>query len=120
MSDRMKRIYVAGAYNSSNILGCLNNMRRGMRLAYDVLKAGFAPFTPWFDYHFALIGEMTVEEYHAFSMAWLEASDAVIVVKENAEQSRGTQAELARAKELGIPVFWDLQDLQKWHDENFL
>lgn len=101
----MKRVYVAGAYSADNALGVLDNMRRGMRLALMVLKAGFAPFVPWFDYHFSLMSDMTIEEYYNYSMAWLEASDAVIVQPVGAEQSKGTRAEIARANELGIPVF---------------
>lgn len=107
----MKRVYVAGSYSADNVLGVLANMRRGMALSFDVMKAGYAPFVPWFDYHFSLIGDVALEEYYRYSMAWLEASDAVIVVPEGAEASRGTQAEIARARELGIPVCWSIQEL---------
>lgn len=111
----MKRVYVAGAYSAPNVIGVFDNMRRGLRVSHEVLKAGFAPFAPWLDYQFALLGEVTLEEFYRYSLAWLEASDAVLVVPEGAEQSKGTQAELARARELGIPVFWSLSTLQEWH-----
>lgn len=101
----MKRVYVAGAYSATSVLEVFDNMRRGMRLAHMVLKCGFAPFVPWFDYQFSLISDMTIEEYYEYSLAWLEASDAVVVQPIGAEDSKGTQAEIARANELGIPVF---------------
>jgi hypothetical protein len=110
----MKRIYVAGAYSAPTVLQVLGNMRRGMQLAGEVLKAGFAPFTPWFDYHYCLQDEIALETLYRYSLAWLEASDAVIVVLENADTSVGTQNEIMRAEELGIPVFWSLEDLKAW------
>jgi hypothetical protein len=108
----LKRIYIAGAYSSPSVIGVLDNMRNGMRAAYDVIKAGYAPFVPWFDYHFALIGEMRLEEYYAYSMAWLEASDAVLVVP-GWENSKGTIAEMEHARSMRIPIFFRLEDLKK-------
>jgi hypothetical protein len=46
----MKRIFIAGPYSAGNIIDCLENMRRGMRVASKVLMAGFAPWTPWHDF----------------------------------------------------------------------
>jgi hypothetical protein len=44
-------------------------------------------------------------------MAFLEACDAVLVQPEGYERSVGTQAELVRATELGIPIFFHLEEL---------
>jgi len=46
---------------------------------------------------------LTVEDYYRYSMAWLEVADEVWVLP-NSESSKGTQAEIKRAKELFIPV----------------
>jgi hypothetical protein len=111
----MKRVYVAGAYSADNVVSVLDNMRRGMRVSTEVLLAGYAPFCPWLDYHFQLMlreGEtLTVRDYYQYSLAWLEASDAVLVLPDS-ENSKGTQAEIARARELNIPVYYNLDDLQ--------
>ena len=111
----MKRVYVAGAYSADNVITILDNMRRGMRLGTEVLLAGYAPFVPWFDYQFQLMlreGEsLTVRDYYDYSMAWLEASDCVLVVPKS-ENSKGTQAEIKRATELEIPVYHSLDELE--------
>lgn len=113
----MKRIYVAGSYNAPNIVEALDNMRRGMRAAVEVLLAGYAPFCPWTDYHYQLMKQedetITRQMYQEQSLAWLEVSDAVLVLP-NSEKSGGTQREIARAKELGIPVMYDIKELQPW------
>lgn len=112
----MLRVYVAGAYSAPNVMDVLNNMRRGMRAATEVLLAGFAPFCPWIDYHYQLQlreGEsLSVENYYAYSMAWLEASHVVYVLP-NSEHSKGTQAEIARAKDLNIPIVYNMQELKE-------
>ena len=107
----MIRVYVAGAYNASNVTNVLDNMRRGMQMGVKVLKAGFAPFVPWFDYQFSLLDDsITLQNYYDYSLAWLKASDAVLVLP-NSEKSKGTQDEIKRARELGIPVFYSFDEL---------
>ncbi len=107
-TDNSVLVYIAGAYNAPNIIDALDNMRRGQHLSYEVLKAGFTPYCPFFDYHFSLIGPTSLEEYYRVSMEFLKRSDCVLVVKEGYEKSPGTQKELKFASTLGIPIFYDL------------
>lgn len=116
MTVRTKRIYVAGAYSADNAMAVLDNMRRGIRLSTLVVLAGYAPFSPWLDYNFQLQlrgdERLTLDDYYDYSMAWLEASDAVLVAVES-ENSRGTAREIRRAIELGIPVYYSLKELKE-------
>lgn len=111
----MYRVYVAGPYSSDNVIGVLDNIREGMRWSTQILLSGFAPFCPWHDFHFQLMlkpdERLTVDDYYGYSMAWLEASDAMFLIP-GWEKSHGTQQEYARADELGIPCFWELEDLE--------
>jgi len=100
----MKRIYVAGKYSDTNIIGCLNNIHDGIKASVEVFKQGDAPFSSWIDYQFQFFDKtLTVEDYYRYSMAWLEVSDEVWVLP-NSENSKGTQAEIKRANELKIPI----------------
>jgi hypothetical protein len=101
----MKRVYVAGAYSAPDVIGVLSNIRRGVKECAGMLKQGYAPFCPWLDWQFSMFETITLDEYRDYSMAWLEASDEVWVLP-NSEHSKGTQAEIARATELGIPVVY--------------
>jgi hypothetical protein len=103
------RVYVAGKYSSDNILGVLSNIRDGIDASAKILKLGHAVFCPWLDHQFHFFdSSLTVKEYQLNSMAWLEVSDVVVVLP-NSENSKGTQAEIVRAKELGIKVI-DFKD----------
>ena len=115
----MKRVYVAGSFSSDNVLGVLDNMRIGMRKATEVLLNGYSPFVPWFDYHFQLNlreGEkLSVQDYYNYSLDWLEVSDALLVLP-GSDSSNGTKKEIERAKELGIPIYYSLNELKSSKD----
>ena len=116
----MYAVYVAGAYSSDNLITLLDNMRKGMNLSHDILKAGYAPFVPWFDYHFSLISnDMTIDDYYNYTLEWLSRADAMILVP-GYENSVGTANEIDLAKELGIPIFNDIESLNKHFTRNGL
>lgn len=108
----MVRVYCAGAYNADNVIDVLANIRRGIMAASEIMQEGYAVYAPWLDFQLGLTQSYMFnrEEYQANSMAWLEVSDAVYVVP-GWEKSAGTACEIARAKELGIPVVFRFDDL---------
>lgn len=104
--DRL-RIYVAGAYSADNVMTVFDNMRRGQHVGYYVVKAGMAPFVPWLDYHFGLIGSMEINEYYEYSIAFERTCDAILIIEENLEGSKGTHREIEIARnEMKIPEFY--------------
>jgi hypothetical protein len=113
----MRCIYVAGAYSADDVISVFSNMRRGIHLALEVLSAGFAPFVPWFDYHFSLLEYIPLHKYYAYSMAWLEKADGLIIQPTGSRKSVGTQKELQRARELGIPIFRNIEQMKEYFDE---
>jgi hypothetical protein len=110
---KINRVYVAGKYSADNVLDVLRNIGRGEKACAHLFDMGFAPFCPWSDKVYVTSnpdGLFTVEQFKNQSMAWLEVSDAVLVLP-GYEESKGTLAEIARAKELGIPVFYSVGEL---------
>jgi len=112
----MKRIYVAGPYSAGNVLDVLRNIGRGEAVCAELFERGYAPFCPWHDKQYVTSnpnGAYTVEQFYEYSLAWLEVSDAVLLVGDWTT-SKGTLAEVARAKEIGIPVFESLSELERF------
>ena len=111
----MKKVYVAGAYSADNVIDVLKNIGRGQYYSAKIFMMGFAPFSPWLDKEFVIANwdkDFTVDMFYDYSMAWLECSDIVFVVP-GWEKSLGTQKEIERAVELGIPVIYnDLERLR--------
>ena len=116
----MTRVYVAGPY-SGETLDMLENMRRGIAMCVRLLVSGFAPFCPWLDFMYVLCRpedtEVTVEMLKAYSMAWLDAADVVLVLP-GWERSPGTRAEMVRANEKGIAVVFSVDELKEWAEEH--
>ena len=110
----MFKVYVAGSYDAGDVVSVLDNMRIGMRACTELLLENISPFCPWLDFHFQLMlrddEKLTKQNFLDYSMAWLEVSDAVLVLP-NSENSGGTQKEIKRADELNIPVFYSKDSL---------
>jgi len=117
----MIRVYVAGKYSADNVIGVLTNIEAGMNEAAYLIGDGYAVYCPWLDHsliftaHGRHLDEIMLKDN---AMAWLEVSDAVLVIP-GWEKSKGTHAEIARAKELKIPVFYRPVDLDNWRDNKY-
>ena len=115
----MKKIYIAGPYGAPDVMSVFENMRKGMSLATKVRQWGFAPFCPWMDYQYFFMNHaepFTLENCYEYSMAWLEVSDAVLLVK-RWSNSHGARKEVDRAWELHIPVFESFHALLQWDED---
>lgn len=112
----MKRVYVAGPYSADNVLDVLKNIGRGEKVCADLFALGYAPFCPWHDKSYVIdryADDFTVQQFYDYSMAWLEVSDAVLLIG-NWGSSKGTLAEIERAKALDIPIFLNIPDMEKY------
>jgi hypothetical protein len=104
-----KRIYLAGLYScnadgsKADVVGVIRNIRVAQEKAAELIAQGYAVFCSHLDYQLGLHRELFVKEYQENSMAWLEVSDEVWVLS-GVGIGSGVDAEIARAKELGIPV----------------
>jgi hypothetical protein len=117
---------VAGNYScnkngeKADVMGVLDNMRKGMRAATEIFLAGFAPFCPWLDYHYQLMlrdnEELTIENYYEYSIAWLKKSDYMLVLP-NSENSKGVQKEISVALEMRIPTFYTMREFLAYESE---
>lgn len=108
--DNIQRIYVAGPYSANDVLDVLKNIGRGEKACAELFSRGYAPFCPWHDKSYVIDmpdSNFTVQQFYDFSTAWLEVSDCIYILP-NSENSKGTQAEIKKAKELNIPIFYSI------------
>jgi hypothetical protein len=118
----MKRIYIAGLYSSTdNLLESLDCIRTGIRAGVEMILKGHAPFVPWLDYQFHFFlkddEQLTVEDYYAYSMAWLEVSDAALFLP-GYEKSKGAKAEWQVAMRLDIPIYYSIDEVPESYEES--
>jgi len=121
----MYKVYIAGAYSDDNVIGVLKNIGRGEYWAAELFAFEFAPFTHWHDKSFIIRNfedKFTVKEFYDYSLEWLKVSDILFIVPnepglKNWQDSKGTLKEIEVAKNLGIPIFYDLSNLLNWRKE---
>lgn len=113
----MIKVYIAGPYSSDTVIGGLENIRSGRRMAAKLLQQGFAVFCPWLDSELFMQlreGEsISLETIQAHSMEWLKVADAVLVLR-GFEASRGTLEEMRVAYAIDKPVFFNTCELYQW------
>jgi hypothetical protein len=108
---RQVLLYVAGPYAAPSTWEIAENIRRAERVAVELWRAGYTVFCP--HKNTAMFGGAVPPERGGDDI-WLEGyftvikrCDALVVIP-NWEASKGTNAEVALAKTIGIPVlFWD-------------
>lgn len=118
-------IYIAGPYTAETEEGRLENVYQAFQVAAELLQRKHTPFIPhlthFYDQWAARAGNRpSYEEYMAWDEAWLERCDALYFIG----PSPGADREFAAAKNLGIPIFtqmWqvDLWDSQCWTPPRF-
>jgi len=121
----MYKVYVAGAYSDDSVIGVLKNIGRGEYWAAELFSFKFAPFTPWHDKSFIIRNfedKFIIKQFYDYSLEWLKVSDILFIVPnkpglKNWQDSKGTLKEIEVAKNLGIPIFYNLSDLLNWRKE---
>lgn len=110
MSDRF-RIYVAGPISKGDLR---HNVQQARDAGGQLLKAGFAPFVPHLSCYWAgdtpevLPSGTTHEDWLGMDLPWVAVSDAVLRLP---GESKGADAEVALARQLGIPVYHEVLSL---------
>jgi hypothetical protein len=114
---RQFKIYMAGPIQGANLLESIANMEHGNQWTAKVFAAGFSPFPVFADEQFLRLVRPVphIEAVYAYSLAWLAAADAVMLIPGWAA-SRGALAERKEAERLGKPCFESIQELCDWAD----
>lgn len=106
------RVYVAGKYRADTSIEYLNNIRNAIKMSATILKIGHSPFCAHLDHQFHFHDpSLTVEDCQRYCLDWLEVSDVMLVLSDF-ENSKGTLAEIERAKELKIPIIYSITELE--------
>ena len=104
-------VYIAGPYTKGDVV---INVREAI-ITGDVLRSvGFSPFIPHLTHFWHMLKPHGIQYWYDYDMEWLSKCDALIRLP---GESTGADAEEARARKLGIPVFYTADDLLKWRKD---
>jgi len=110
----MKLLYIAGPYRGKNQFCVTANIERARSVAHDVinhLAPVWHPVTPHLNTQY--MDDLASHEYFLTgTLELMRRCDAVLVQGEW-ESSEGTIAEIAEARRLGMPVYFELEEIDK-------
>lgn len=102
------KIYVAGPYSKGDVA---RNVREAIYIGNNLRALGHTPFIPHLTHFWhMLIPHDDISFWYGYDMEWLEMCDAVYRIP---GESTGADMEVARAKELGMPVFTSFLEIPK-------
>ena len=112
----MEVIYVAGPYRAKTKEQRDKNIIEASKLGVKVWEIGMVPIVPhnncrkFEDY----TDKVTDETYLNGGLALMHRCDAILVVENNWIKSEGTRIEILHAMRYHIPIFFNIEDLQRW------
>jgi len=107
----MKRIYVAGPYSIGNTPRNVQlNVNKAISIGCHLIRKGWSPFIPHLTHYIWLHpdGDFDYDKWLELDFSWLEVCEALFRIRGD---SPGANEEEALAKELGIPIFYDLDEV---------
>jgi hypothetical protein len=112
-------VYIAGAYSSDSIDGVRTNIKMGLDLTAEAIRRlECTVYSPWLDWDLYLHYDFTVSQMKRSSMGFLERATCVLVQPVGYRSSEGTMAEIRRAEDLGIAVFYNIVDAARYIAKN--
>jgi hypothetical protein len=114
------KVYIASPYTKGWMP---DNVRRQITIGDELLDLGYKPYIPLLTHFMELYKHRDEREYLDLDIVFLSVCDAVLRIKpldENGIEipSAGADEEEAKAKELGIPVFYSVADLNDYFKSN--
>jgi len=107
MNKKKKHIYVASPYTKGDQF---QNTQRQIACCNALIDRGFIPFSPLLMsvYLHAQV-DRSWETWMDIDYAWVEKCDGLLRLE---GESTGADREIEHAKSLGIPVFYNIEDIR--------
>lgn len=93
------RVYVAGPYTLGDVV---LNVRAAVLAGDRLLAAGHTPYVPHLTMFWHAIVPRPVEDWYNLDLQWLEVCDVLVRLP---GESKGADAEVAAAHEMGIEIW---------------
>ena len=103
----MIKIYLASPYTLGSQT---DNVRTQLDAFKFLITEGFVPFAPLLLHYYAIVHPISYDDCMTYCFEWIQSCDYLLRLE---GESKGADMEVAKARELGIPVFYSFQELLK-------
>ncbi len=104
-------VYIAHPYTHDDPVA---NTHQAIEWANVLIACGFVPYVPHLNLLWHLVTPRPVAFWYDYDLNFLKRCDAVLRV---GGPSTGADAEVATAKQHGIPVFELIADMEEWREK---
>jgi len=111
----MKLVYIAGPYTGQHFYQEYMNVYRAWLMGTEVARLGAMPVIPQQNTAF-MDGVQPYRFWLEGTMEIMRRCDAVLVLSDY-DESKGTLGEIDEARRLDMPLFFDLEDLTIWLED---
>jgi hypothetical protein len=101
----MITVYIASPYTLGDVAV---NVRESLLMADKLVELGYAPYPPLYSHFWHFLSPKPYETWVELDMEWVLRCDVLLRLP---GESSGADAEVALAKEHGIPVFNSIKEL---------
>lgn len=108
MKEGALKVYIAGPYSGEQA----DHVHQAALVWFAIVQAGHLPFLPHCWHLLHLIRPHPYEFWMTQCLAWLAACDCVVRLEGD---SPGADREVERAKQLGMPVYFGVQEFYAAH-----
>lgn len=108
----MIRVYIASPYTIGDRQ---ENVNKSFEVAGQLIDLGFAPFPPLFSHYIHEMKPRMYETWMALDYEWLNLCHCVLRLP---GESKGADLEEKFARRQGKPVFYSIEELQKYIEED--
>lgn len=105
----MVKVYIASPYTLGDVAV---NVKRQMDVADILIEEGFAPFVPLYSHFQHMAHPRPYGDWIKLDLEWVESCDCLLRLE---GESTGADGEVVYAKELGIKIFYSLDELIQYY-----
>jgi leucyl-tRNA synthetase len=103
------KIYVAGPYSAKDARCVQMNVNKAISIGCQLMRKGWTPFIPHLSHYIWTHpgGDFEYKKWTEMDFEWLDVCDAFYLI----DHSPGADAELERAKELKLKIYYNLESV---------
>jgi len=105
--DKEYRVYIAGPYSNEDPGRVAMNVLGAIEAGDKIARAGYDVFIPHLNHYWHKFFQHEYDFWMKQDDAWLEVCDALVRI---GGASHGADEEVERAKSLGIPVYFGVEE----------
>lgn len=106
----MTKVYIASSYTLGDVAV---NVKLQIDTVDELMNKGFAPFAPLYSHFQHMVHPRPYQDWVKIDLEWVKVCDCLLRLD---GESKGADGEVEYAKELGLPVFYSINEMYLYYN----